>query len=88
MGDGHDHKYETEDGHDHVDAEQGHRSQPDGHDHADASRVVANPSYADVAQSDQVIPVVEGGNMGENTSSYKMMRPVICVRARVHATLT
>ena len=54
-GDGHDHRSQP-DGHDHV---------QDGHDHADASRVVAaNPGYADVAQSDQVIPVVEGGNMG------------------------
>ena len=60
--DGHDH---VEDGHDHADATRV-VADADGHDHVDASRVVADPgSYADVAQADQVIPVVEGGNMGK-----------------------
>ena len=76
--DGHDH---VQDGHDHVEAE----------DTLQSNRVVANPSYADVAQSDQVIPVVEGGNMGKhiiqlNAALYRLPDLTSAVRESLYAT--
>ena len=75
--DGHDH---VQDGHDHVEAE----------DTLQSNRVVANPAYADVAQSGQVIPVVEGGNLGKhitqlNDAHYRLRHLASAVRGSLYA---
>ena len=90
MGDGHEHRSEP-DGHDHVDGHDlvdGH-DHVDGANDAEAAvqsnRVVASPAavaaaaspdYADVARSDQAIPVVQSGSMGNYFFKWRFVNLV------------